>query len=62
MISSGLTVAASWRISALVAEPSLIQLSGAAAPAGSTEKPAPTLATYRVPDDRSFSLSATNTK
>jgi hypothetical protein len=62
MMSVGLTEAASERISSLVAEPSLIQPSGAAAAAGSSEKPAPTLATYRVPADRSFSLSATNTK
>ena len=42
------------RISLLVAEPSLIQLSGGGGALGSIEKPAPTLATYSVPADRSF--------
>ena len=44
-MSLGLSVLARFSISALLAEPSLSQLSGAAAAAGSTEKPAPTLAT-----------------
>ena len=62
-MSVGLSVWASCSISALVAEPSLIQVSGAAEfAAGSIEKPEPTLAAYSVPEDRSFSLSATKTK
>ena len=63
MMSVGLSVLARFSISALVAEPILIQVRGAAVPTlGSMEKPLPTLATYSAPDDRSFSLSATNTK
>ena len=51
------------RISALVALPSLIQLSGAAGlPTFVKSVVPPTLATYSVPEDRSFSLSATKTK
>ncbi|MNR66587.1 hypothetical protein D3C85_1901530 [compost metagenome] len=38
----------------------MIQVSAAPAAAGSTEKPEPTFATYSVPADRSFSLSAMN--
>ncbi|MNT78577.1 hypothetical protein D3C72_2178240 [compost metagenome] len=63
MMSVGLSVFARFSISALVAEPSLIQVKPAALPvAGSMEKSAPTLAAYSEPEDRSLALSATNTK
>ena len=62
-MSVGLRVLASCSISALVALPSLIQVSGAAAEAALLKSVLPpTLAAYSVPADRSFSLSATKMK
>lgn len=45
MMSEGFSVSASFSISALVAWPSLIQVSEAPGAAGSIEKPSPNLAT-----------------
>ena len=61
MMSAGLSVLAIASISALVAEPSLIQVIGALAAVGSIENPAPSLPTYNAPEDSSFSRSATKT-